>query len=57
MSRSLRNTPVGGTDWWTRRPYSGLTAHSRKPKIMKWWKRRVHKAERQQHKKSYYTYE
>lgn len=48
MSRTVRHAVELGRDWWSRRPNSGLTAHSRHSKNMKWWKRNTHKIERQQ---------
>lgn len=48
MSDTVRGEKAAGTDWWSRRPFSGLSASSRKPGTMKAWKRLVHKAERRQ---------
>lgn len=43
MSRTERGSRAPGTDWWSRRPFSGIAISHRG---MKWWKRKTHKIER-----------
>ena len=47
MSRTERGRRAPGTDWWSRRPYSGISVSRTS---MKMWKRLVHKGERRQGK-------
>jgi hypothetical protein len=47
MSRTMRATVTPGADWWSKRANPDrMSAHSRKPGTMKWFKRRLHKVER-----------
>lgn len=43
MSRTERASRAAGTDWWSKRPFSGISVSHRG---MKWWKRKSHKIER-----------
>lgn len=49
MSRTVKQKPAPGTDWWGRRPFSQWISKGQSD--TKWWKRKTHKIERQRGKK------
>lgn len=48
--RAAKMSNVAGKDWWGKRPLSG-TPVSARSRTMKYWKRVLHKIERNQGKK------
>lgn len=50
MSRTVKAKPAPGTDWWGKRRFSGWISKAQRD--TKWWKRKLHKAERREGKPS-----
>jgi hypothetical protein len=48
MGKSFKGTPGPGKDWWGKRPLAGTPVSRRG---MRWWKRQLHKIERQEMKR------
>jgi hypothetical protein len=46
MSRTIHGHKPPGFDWWSRRPLSGKNCDG-SARMNAWWKRAVHKRERQ----------
>lgn len=44
MGKTVKGTPSPGQEWWGRRPLAGISVGRRGTR---WWKRRLHKLERQ----------